>query len=482
MTIDDPTLQRRRFIHGMSAMALIASAPLRAQGVQASAASSDAEPAPDSGSLLIRGGTVLTMDARSGDHPRADVLIRAGNIAAVGPNLAADGVPVLDARGAIVMPGLIDTHWHMWNSLARSYAPTASGTRFFEAMKTLSAAYEPDDSYLAVRYALAEAAAGGITSVTNWAHNIRGPEHADAELRAMFESGMGGRFLYGYPQDAAATRTNDFADIARVRKQYFDGPRGLVDLGVAIRGPERTPAAVWREEMAYARRQGLPFSVHVAVTREAQKQRAIDQMHTAAFLDAATELVHVTHASDGDLRVIAAAKSNVVITPFTEMRVGYGIAPVMRMLGSGIRPTLGNDTTVLAGNADLFDVMRVVLGLANGQAEDELAVPARRVLEMATIDAARSLGLDARIGSLVPGKQADVIVLDASRLAAAPLTDALAFVAGGAQPEQVRDVLVAGRFVKRAGRLMRVDAPQLAQQADAAWHRLQGRAARTGSL
>ncbi|KNH03909.1 hypothetical protein BRCH_01487c [Candidatus Burkholderia brachyanthoides] len=121
----------------------------------------------------------------------------------------------------------------------------------------LSAAYEPDDSYLAVRYALAEALSGGITSVTNWAHNIRSPNNADAELRAMFESGTGGRFLYGYPQNMAASKSNDFADIERVRKQYFDGARARRS-GCAIRGPERTTAAVWGRKMEFIRATAKP--------------------------------------------------------------------------------------------------------------------------------------------------------------------------------------------------------------------------------
>jgi 5-methylthioadenosine/S-adenosylhomocysteine deaminase len=456
------TIDRRTFMHGIGACAVMAAAPYRtAYGA-----------ADQPQSLLIRGGAVLTMDDAIGDFASGDVLIRAGNIVAVGKQLDAGDAQILDARGCVVLPGLIDTHWHMWNSLARSYAPTQSGMKFFEAMKKLSAKYTPQDSYLAVRFALAEAVNGGITSATNWAHNIRSPQHADAELQAMFESGTGGRFLYGYPQDMAADQTNDFADIMRVRKQYFSSADGAIDMGMALRGPERTPASTWQREAAFAHQQGLPMSVHVSVTRDAQQKRSIEQMRSAGFLDRRAELVHATHASDDDFRAIVAAGSHVVITPFTEMRVGYGVTPVMRMLDNGIAPSIGNDTTVLSGNADLFGVMRATLSLANGQAENELAVSARRVLRMATIDAARNLGRESRIGSLSPGKQADVILIDAMRLGSAPLVDPLAFVTEGAQPSYVRDVIASGRFLKRNGKLTRVDISQLIDEVDDAWARM----------
>jgi 5-methylthioadenosine/S-adenosylhomocysteine deaminase len=471
---DRLSLQRRKFMHGMGGIAMLAAMP--SVGHAASDASSVSSAGAPPSDVLIRGGTVLSMDDAVGDLAQGDVLIRDGRIAAIGSRLEAGDTLVLDAHGTVVLPGLIDTHWHMWNSVARGYAPTASGARFFEAMKKLSAAFTPEDNYVAVRLALAEAINGGITSATNWAHNIRSPAHADAELQAMFESGMSGRFLYGYPQDLDAQRTNDFADIERVRKEYFAGGRGLVDLGVAIRGPERTPASTWRREVQFARERGLPFSVHVAVTRDVQKQRSIEQMHAAGFLDARAELVHATHANDEDFRTIVASGSQVVITPFTEMRVGYGITPVKRMLDAGIAPTIGNDTTVLSGNADLFGVMRAVLSLGNGQAENELALSSRRVLRMATIDAARNLGMADRIGSLAVGKQADVIVLDTRQLASAPLTDPFAFVTEGAQPACVRDVIASGRFLKRDGKLTRVDAGRLVDDANEAWARLRRRA------
>ncbi|KMQ81134.1 hypothetical protein BPMI_02141c [Candidatus Burkholderia pumila] len=125
-------------------------------------------------------------------------------------------------------------------------------------MKKLSAASTPRESYLAVRFALAETINGGITSVMNWAHNIRSPQHADAELRAMFESGAGGRFLYGYPQDMESSKTNNFAYTTRVRQQYFSSSDGAIDLGMAIRGPERTPAPTWQREIGFARQHELP--------------------------------------------------------------------------------------------------------------------------------------------------------------------------------------------------------------------------------
>jgi 5-methylthioadenosine/S-adenosylhomocysteine deaminase len=155
---------------------------------------------PPPAALVIRGGYVLTMDPVAGDLPAADVHIAGGQIAAVGPGLAVPpGTQELDAAGMIVAPGLVDTHWHMWNTLLRSMSADPSGPGYFKVMIGAGRAYGPGDIYASTRLACAEAVSSGITTVHDWCHNVRGPGYAEAAVRALAEAGLRARFSYGVP-------------------------------------------------------------------------------------------------------------------------------------------------------------------------------------------------------------------------------------------------------------------------------------------
>ncbi len=424
--------------------------------------------------LLIRGAYVLSMDAQIGDLANSDVLVSDGQIQAVGQGLPSEGARVIDAQGMILIPGLVDTHWHMWNSLARSFVPTPAGESFASAMKKITAGYEPATAYLAVRLSAAEALHSGVTTVNNWAHNTAGPAFADAELQALRDSGLRGRFPYGSPQALASDQPMDFVDARRFAAQLEGDP--LWRFGIAVRGPERTGEKVWRAEWAFARELGVPLSTHIAVTRELQKQRAIRQLERDGLLGADVQLVHATHADDDDCRAIAAAGSPVSLSPWTEMRVGYGLPPVLRLHQAGVALSLSVDNTALAGNSDFFSIMRVLINLASGMSEDSMALLPRQVLEWATLGGARDLGLADSIGSITPGKRADLLLIDARRLGTAPLTDAAAIVTQSATPADVVMVLADGREVKRDGQLTGLDQQQLVSDVERGWSTLRAKA------
>src|SRR5579859_231494 len=220
------------------------------------------------GALLVRDGYVITMDPATGDVPGGDVLVRGGAIAAVGTGLAVPaGARVIDAAGMIVAPGLVDTHWHMWNTLLRGMSEGGPG--YFRACRSLGPAFGPRDVYQGTLLACAEAIDAGITTVHDWAHNIRGPEHAEAGLDALAGAGLRARFSYGY----AAAQPNDRAmDLAGLRRLHADWGRraagGLLALGMAWRGPGgsdpamHVAAAVYRPEYDTARELGIPVTIH----------------------------------------------------------------------------------------------------------------------------------------------------------------------------------------------------------------------------
>lgn len=412
--------------------------------------------------LLIKNAALITLDPKLGDMTDADIEVQDGMIVAVGKNLAAEGAYVIEGSGKIVIPGLVDSHWHLWNSFLRNSAPTPQGETFFKSQLKSSLQFTPELTALGVKIGLAEAANSGITTVNNWAHNIRQPSFADAELEAMLDSGLRTRLWYGYAQDLPATAPMDFKDIQRIQSTLSTDKGARVSLGMAIRGPERTGAEIWVPEFAFAKQQGLPISTHIAVTPEMQQKRAIQQLAQRGLLNSSVQLVHATHANAEDVRAIAQSGASVCFTPISEMRVGYGLAPVSAMHRAGIPLGLGIDTLVLAGNANPYMIMQLTLNLATGVTGDELALTARDVLFWSTQGGANTMGLGDEIGSLTPGKRADLVLVDTRYLGMQPIIDPVVSVVQSTTSANVHTVIANGKIIKQDGKLLAIDKAALA--------------------
>ena len=442
-----------------------------AMALPAAAALPTAPAASDGAHWLIRHATVLSMDPQIGELSDADIELRDGVIVAVGKGLMAPGAQLLEASGMIVIPGLVDTHWHLWNSLLRNSAPAPAGEPFFKSQLATSKRFTADLSALGVRLGLAEAVNAGITTFNNWAHNLRDASFAHAELRALQDSGVRGRFWYGYAQDLAPTAPMDFADIQRVQQQLQAAGQRF-DLGLAIRGPERTEAPIWTAEFAFAKAQGLPVSTHIAVTQAMQQKRAVQQLAQRGLLDRHVQLVHATHVNAQDIDSIARSGASVCLTPLTEMRVGYGLAPVNALHAAKIPISVGIDTLVLSGNANPFMLMQTLLNLASGMSGNEQALTARDVLHWATQGGAEAMGLGTKIGSITPGKRADLVLIDTRGIGMSPVIDPFASVVQSASAAQVDTVFADGRLLKRNGTLLNVDTRRLGEEVTEAVARL----------
>jgi cytosine/adenosine deaminase-related metal-dependent hydrolase len=433
------------------------------------------------GALLIRGGHVITMDPATGDIPGGDVLVSGGTIAAVGTGLAAPpAAQVLDAAGMIAAPGLVDTHWHLWNTLLRGMS--GGGPGYFRLCRGLGPAFGPGDVYQGTLLACAEAINSGITTVHDWCHNIRGPEYADAGLRALAESGLRARFSYGYPAAHPNDQAMDLAGLRRLHAEW-DGraAAGLLSLGMAWRGPGgsdpamHVPAGVYRPEADTARELGIPVTIHACGPPHAAGQ--IEALARERLLWPGLQVVHANCATQAEISHLAAAGATVSISPFSELLIGYGLPRTAELLEAGIPVGLSADTTALAGNADMFAIMKVTQGLANGLAGDEFAVTARRALALATIDGARCLGLGTTTGSLTPGKRADLILVSPGGPNLGVLTDPVRLLVTAAQPGNVDTVIADGRVLKERGALTTLDAERIGRDARQA---LDGVIARSG--
>jgi 5-methylthioadenosine/S-adenosylhomocysteine deaminase len=422
---------------------------------------------PAAGEFLIRDAHVLSMDPAIGDLPHGDIHVRAGAIVAVGADLVAPDAQVIDGRSLIALPGLIETHWHMWGAVARNMAGESDQTGYFPFSRVLGAQFTAQDNARGVRLALAEAVHSGITTVHNWSHNLLSPAYADAEIAVHREVGSRARFGYGYSRNTGSDETLPLDDVARVQKQWFGAGDGLLTLGIASRGPENNTLEICRKEWDTARKLGIGITCHMGthpITSTvnagillSHKVDGIEELDQANLLGPDVLLVHATWSTDRDMERLAATRTPVSLSPFTELRTGFGVTPIDRFLKFGVPISLSVDTTLLCGNADMFAIMKALQNIADGAAPSEFDIDPRRVLQMATIDGANALGIGDRVGSLTPGKRADLILVRTTDLNMAPLTEPVRMIVQSAQPANVDLVMVDGRILKREGRLTTID-------------------------
>jgi 5-methylthioadenosine/S-adenosylhomocysteine deaminase len=462
-------LNRRRFAKLAGATALSAvSAPALVRRSFA-----QGTPAPVArGHYLIKNGAVITIDPLRGVLPRADVHVRDGRIEAIGPDLQVAGAEIIDAADMIVMPGFVDTHHHMWSALGRNFV--RDGLGYFQAKAATSSLFQPDDFYNSVMLGLTEMANAGITTVHNWSHNTRTPAHADAELRAHRESMLRARYAYGHIDAMPRNQLLDYTDIDRVQRDYFASGAafdGLVTFGVNLRGLSQSDEAVYLEDMKQAQTRGLKVAIHAG---QAPPNRVIaEDYEKLGWLGPNLLICHYLPASDADAAAMARTRTPLSFSPHSEFRLGVAGDPrvtLMRMRRHGVLISLSFDATSIAP-INMFENMRLVWNMAipwrGTPTEKDPPVGFREVVEMATLNGAKALGLGDVTGSLTVGKRADIILIRGNDINVAPVAEIETTVVQSATPANVDTVLVDGRIVKRGGKLVAYDVEKVVRQAKA---------------
>jgi 5-methylthioadenosine/S-adenosylhomocysteine deaminase len=422
--------------------------------------------------VLLRGGHVLTMDREIGDVYGGDLLIADDRIAAVGPDLDAGDAEVVDASSCIVIPGFIDSHRHTWETVIRGIAPDVNLAGYFDVvLDQLAPAYRPEDVYAGNYLGSLEAIDAGVTTVLDWSHISNTPEHSDEAIRGLRDAGLRAVYCYGNPNTSLAdwwyTSTLEAPeDIRRVREQYFSSDDGLLTLAMGTRGPGFCTPEVVRHDWQLAREVGAPISVHVGMGPYAGRFSMVMQLDELKLLGPDTIYIHCNYLSDEEFKLVAETGGKVSIAPTVEMIMGHGTPPTAKALEHGLRPSLSIDVvTTVPG--DMFTQMRFLFAqdrlLAHeaafeaGNEVEPALLSSRDVLEFATIEGARVCGLDDRTGSLTPGKQADVVVLRCDHTNTYPIIDPVSTVVLQADTRNVDTVFVAGRALKRDGRLVDAD-------------------------
>ncbi|WMS41897.1 amidohydrolase family protein [Acuticoccus sp. MNP-M23] len=442
------TINRRTFIAGTAAGAALAT--------------TGGPGAAQAQATLIRRAYVMTMSA-AGDRAETDVRIEDGRIAAIGEALPADGAEIIEADGHILLPGFVDTHTHLWLSQMRGLFSRSQETKYFPLVERLGRAYRPDDMRIGTLFGAAGNLDAGITTTLAYCDNIRSAADADAALDGLRQSGIRARFLYtGHDNlDPAAE-----IDLPHLADLIEAGEAGRVTLGIGWRSPagdadDEVVARAMRE-LEFARENDLPISTHVSGSGAVAQ---LDRLIAMGVLADDMQLVHATGASEAQLRAVDEAGASVSLTPITEQRVGFGVTrvndyrPVFGSIGLGIDGALG-------GAPDMFDVMKMLHNVQAGAAGEELAILPRRVLEFATAEGARSIGMGEHIGSIEVGKRADLQLIATDTLNMGPLNDdPSALLVYSAAPRNVVLVMVDDAIVKRDGRLTALAPAELAREA-----------------
>ncbi len=424
---------------------------------------------------LIRGASVVTM-AAAGDLPRGDILIEGDRIVQIAPSLQVDDAELVEAEGFIAIPGLVNAHMHTWQTALRGVAANWTLPEYFAKMHAgLAAAFAPEDLHIATRVGALNQLNCGTTTLVDWCHNNRTPEHNDAAIEGLLQSGIRATFLHGTPKPDPKPGERPFWEVPHPRaelERLLERHRGnaLLDIGAAVLGPHYSTLAVALHDFRMARELGVIGSLHQG-GGPARTPEGWDVLEAEGLLGSHVNIVHGHALSDTQLERFCGLGMSFSAAAESEMSQGHGHPITGRLRAYGRAPSLGVDLeSVLSG--DMLTQSRIALGMqrtldnlahrqAHGNIPSTSTVTTREALSWVTVEGAKMLGAESRIGSLAAGKQADLVLIRASDLNMQPMHDPVSAVVFQASLANVDSVMVAGRWKKRHGALLGVDLPPL---------------------
>src|SRR5262245_14765876 len=456
---------RRALLTASAAVAAgAAAAPLLAGAARGQSAA-----APDADRLLaraqgarripIKGPLILPADPLARACAQADLLMEEVKIPEPRPDFAVSGddVAVIDAANRIVLPGFIDTHHHFYQGLLRGVLTNGLLNPDYnrDIANTLTPAYAPADAYAGVLVTALGMIDMGTTTAVDTSQVSHTPEHSDACIRALHESGI--RAVYAYWRGSGPDARYP-QDIVRLRRSYFNSQDQLLTLALG--------ALLDANTFAYAREVGVHCVSHGV---NSNTERTLLELGRAGLLRPGDEYIHCTHLSDAAWRLLKDTGAQISIAAPIEMAMGHGLPPIQEALDHGIRPSLSSDVDATMAQ-DPFTIMRAAFTLQRlmllqrarrGEQNLPPLLTCRDVLEFAAVAGARCAGLESKVGTLTPGKEADIVLLAADRLNVWPLNNAPGAVVNVMNPGHVDTVLIAGKVRKWRGSLVGVDVPRV---------------------
>jgi len=411
--------------------------------------------------VLLKGGMVLSLDPKVGDFAHGDVLIEGKKILAVGRNLGTAAL-VVDAAGMIIMPGFVDTHHHQYETILRGIladgvlGSPGDGKKTYQGViqGVFTPVYQPEDAYISELVASLNQLNAGVTTTVDTSQVSHTPDHSDACIAGLKESGR--RAVYTY-SPGLGPGTQYPKDLLRLQSQYFSSTDQLLTLELN--------AAPNAENWQLARQAGVPIICHIVGDRSG----SFEAIGKAGLMGPDNEYIHCTQLNETHWKMIADTGGKISIAPAIEMQMRHGMPPLQTSIDHGIQPSLSVDVECNM-TADMFTVMRTTFTLQRalinerslaGEENLPSLLGCRDVIEMATIAGARAAHLDHKIGTLSPGKEADIIMLAGDRINVFPLNNVPGTVVTLIDTSNVDSVFVAGKVVKWQGRLVGVDLGRL---------------------
>jgi 5-methylthioadenosine/S-adenosylhomocysteine deaminase len=432
--------------------------------------------------LIVLGGTVLPMTEGSTPIANGAVAVADGRIAAVGPaeellEMAPTG-ELVNAADCLILPGLVNTHSHLAMTLLRGLADDLPLMEWLEqhiwpAEKTHM---NRETVRIGTQLAVAEQLLAGVTTTTDMYF------YGDEVCAVLAEAGMRGviaESLIDFPTPRCPTTDEMFAAQRELIAEYRDHP--LITPSVAAHAPYTVCAANLVKEAELAEESGVPMQIHLSETRS-EVERMLDEKGVSpvayladlGVLSERTIAAHCVHVSPEDIDLLAEFDAGVSHNPVSNLKLASGISPVPAMVERGVKIGLGTDGTASNNTLDLLRDAQLAALLHKGSSGDPTVLPARRVVEMATIDGARVLGLDGTVGTLAEGREADIVCVDTNTVRGTPLYDPFSQLVFAARSSDVRHVVVRGKVVVRDHALQTIDAERVRAKALEAASRIRG--------
>jgi len=409
---------------------------------------------------LFKGGTIVTMDAKLPNWAIGDVLVEGGRIVAVGPQLVAGDVEIIDATGHIVMPGLIDAHHHAWLGAMRRLMPDVDDLFAYidVVAEKLGAHYRPLDMFLSTRLTAVASLDAGITTIIDACHSSRSPEHTDAALDALETSGIRALHMVGPAMDKKASSAHLPGDLQRLARNW-NNAGSLLKVGLF----GQLNLDWWRVARELDMRILTEFIGDLAKLGPDFAQPGVLGSHNI--------FNHCTRVPLETWKLLADTGVNITVNPRSDALFGFDDETFAYQIAidHGLTPALGIDLDTAFGS-DMFGEMHALFGQQRsamryrrfrGEADVPAPISVEAVLRAATVNGARAAGLEEQIGTLTPGKQADIIMVRTSSVAVFPVGNAIGTIVQAVERADVDTVMVAGTLRKRAGQLVDVDQNKL---------------------
>src|ERR1700742_4876668 len=410
----------------------------------------------NNGRTLFKGGTIVTMDSNVPNLSTGDVLVDDSRIVAVGVNLHADGAEVIDAAGSIVMPGLVDAHHHMWLRVMRRLMPDVDDLFAYIAVvaETLGAHYRPLDMYLSTKLTAVASLDAGVTTIIDACHSSRSPCHTDAALEALDNVGIRALHMVGAAMDKKASSAHLPGDLKRLADNWNQS-EGLVRVGLF----GQLNLDWWKVA------RGLDMRILTEFIGDLAKLGP--EFAEPGVLGPYNIFNHCTRVPQETWKLFADAGVNVTINPRSDALFGFDDESFayQQAIDHGLAPALGIDLDTAFGS-DLFGEMHALFGQQRsamryrrfrGEANVPAPISVEAVLKAATVNGARAAGLEHSVGTLTPGKQADIIMVRTNGVSVFPVTNAIGTIVQAVERSDVDTVMVAGKLRKQGGKLLGTD-------------------------